>query len=273
MREQATAFKEECDALYALLDPLKESDWSRPTLFKGWTINDVISHVHGGNISADLSLNDREAYDRMKADRARLAEEQKLDNREATNVWLGNVQGRALLNIWYELCQKLARDFAAADPKKRVPWAGREMSARSSISARLMEHWAHGQEIYDLLGKDRVSTDRIRNIVVLGVNTFGWTFNNRKMPPPPVRAHVRLTAPAGEIWEFNSEPADVAGELIEGSAAEFCQVVAQTRNIADTQLKVSGESAKLWMSLAQCFAGVPRTPPAPGARYKQSAAQ
>ena len=38
------------------------------------------------------------------------------------------------------------------------------MSARSSISARLMETWAHGQAVYDRLGVVRVDTDRIRNI-------------------------------------------------------------------------------------------------------------
>jgi uncharacterized protein (TIGR03084 family) len=271
MKEQATAFLEETEALYALLKTLPESAWSRPTLFKGWTINDVMAHLHSGNVSADLSLHDREAYNKMKADRARQAEELGLDNRAITHVWLNHVQGKALLEMWHQLCQKLARDFEVADPKKRVPWAGRDMSARSSISARLMEHWAHGQEIYDLLGMDRVSTDRIRNIAVLCVNTFGWTFNNRKMTPPPVRPRVRLTAPSGEVWEWEPEPNEVTSELIEGSAEQFCQVCAQTRNIADTQLKVTGDAARQWMSLAQCFAGPPRQPPAQGARYKQAA--
>jgi hypothetical protein len=57
---------------------------------------------------------------------------------------------------------------------------------------------------------------------------------------------------------------------VEGSAVEFCQVVAQTRNIEDTALRVSGEVAREWMALAQCFAGAPETPPAPGTRFVQS---
>ena len=80
---------------------------------------------------------------------------------------------------------------------------------------------------------------------------------------------MRLVAPSGATWEWDADPKDNNPNLIEGSAAEFCQVVAQTRNIADTQLKVSGDIATQWMAVAQCFAGPPRTPPAPGVRFMQ----
>ena len=53
-------------------------------------------------------------------------------------------------------------------PKKRVQWFGPDMSVRSSITARLMETWAHSQAIYDLLGQTRTNTDRIKNIVIMG---------------------------------------------------------------------------------------------------------
>ncbi len=112
--------------------------------------------------------------------------------------------------------------FKIADPKKRVPWAGPAMSVRSSITARLMETWAHGQAIYDLLGEKRRDTDRIRNIVVLGINTFGWTFANRAMAVPPNRPYVRLLAPSAAVWEWGQPDQE---NLIEGSAVEFCQVV------------------------------------------------
>jgi uncharacterized protein (TIGR03084 family) len=126
-----------------------------------------------------------------------------------------------------------------------------------------METWAHGQEVYDVLGVIRRNADRIRNIVVLGNNTYGWTFKVRGEEPPSPRPHLRLTAPSGEIWTYN-DPSPV--ELIEGLAEEFCQVVTQTRNIADTGLKVVGPNAVSWMSKAQCFAGGAETPPPPGAR-------
>jgi len=57
--------------------------------------------------------------------------------------------------------------------------------------------------------------------------------------------------------------------FIEGSAIEFCQVVTQVRNIADTGLRVVGETAMSWMAIAQCFAGPPENPPPPGSRFRQ----
>jgi uncharacterized protein (TIGR03084 family) len=171
-----------------------------------------------------------------------------------------------LLNRWYNFAQEMADRFSVADPKQRVLWFGPDMSVRSSITARLMETWAHAQAIYDLLGKTRHNTDRIKNIVVIGINTFGWTFTNRGLPVPTDMPYVRLTAPSGEIWEWNQPNQE---NSIEGDAVEFCQVVTQVRNIADTKLRVNGTTANTWMSIAQCFAGPPENPPAPGTRFRQ----
>jgi uncharacterized protein (TIGR03084 family) len=140
------------------------------------------------------------------------------------------------------------------------------MSVLSSITARLMETWAHGQAIFDLLGQERIVTDRIKNVAVIGINTFGWTFTNRGVAVPADRPCVRLTAPSGATWDWNQPDQK---NVVEGSAIEFCQVVTQTRNIADTRLKVIGESAIAWMSMAQCFAGPPENPPPPGTRFRQ----
>ena len=141
------------------------------------------------------------------------------------------------------------------------------MSVRSSLTARLMETWAHGQEVFDVLGVVRRNGDRIRNIVVLGNNTYGWTFKVRREAVPEPRPHLKLTAPSGEVWLYN-DPSE--SEVIEGLAEEFCQVVTQVRNIADTALKVTGANARNWMSKAQCFAGDAETPPPAGTRRTAS---
>ena len=75
--------------------------------------------------------------------------------------------------------------------------------------------------------------------------------------------HVHLTAPSGDIWEWN-DPDD--SNCVRGDAVQFCHVVTQGRNIADTTLDVVGENAMKWMAVAQCFAGGPQEPPAPGER-------
>lgn len=268
LEEEARAFREESAALHALLAPLADADWQEPTQFNDWTLNDVMSHLHHGNLSALVSLNDRAAYDRLREERARLVA-QGLAPVQAQRRSIGGITGRALLDAWDAQCATLAAAFALADGKKRVPWAGRDMSARSSISARLMETWAHGQEVYDLLGVAREDTDRIRHIATLGVNTYGWSFTNRGMAVPDGRPQVVLRAPSGAVWEWPGK-APAERDCISGAASEFCQVVAQTRNVADTQLAVTGPTAALWMANAQCFAGPPRVPPAPGTRYRRT---
>jgi uncharacterized protein (TIGR03084 family) len=140
------------------------------------------------------------------------------------------------------------------------------MSVRSCVSARQMETWSHSQALFDMLGVERVETDRLRNIAIMGVNTFAFCFANRKLAVPTHRPHVQLTAPSGVAWEWNASDTD---DRISGSAVDFCRVVAQTRNIADTALQVSGVVAQQWMSFAQCFAGPPHDAPPPGTRFLQ----
>ena len=211
------------------------------------------------NWAADLALRDGDAFKHFFAGLAK--SEDGLTAFET--AWLDGLSGQALAVAWRNFYLEMSERFAASDPSMRVVWAGPDMSVRSSITARLMETWAHGQEIYDVLGLERKNTDRIRNIVILGVNTYGWTFHNRGEEPPVPAPHLILTAPSGETWTYN-EPSET--EVIEGDAEAFCQVVTQVRNIADTSLRVHGPNANNWMSKAQCFAGGPQSPPDPGTR-------
>ncbi len=264
MLTQAIDFREESEALYSLLEPLDEEDFNRPTLFKRWTPNDVIGHLHLWNWAADTSLTDEKRFLGFLGDVMASVKAGGLRDFEAN--WRGDLAGKALLDAWREFYVPMSKRFEAADPKTRVKWAGPDMSVRSSVTARLMETWAHGQALYDMLGVERQDTDRIKNIAVLAVNTFGWTFKNRGLDVPGNMPAVVLTSPSGDTWEWNAENVD---DRIEGSATEFCQVATQTRNIADTDLAVTGEIAGQWMSIAQCFAGPSEDPPAPGTRFRQ----
>jgi uncharacterized protein (TIGR03084 family) len=261
MLQEAMDFRDESEALYELLESLPDADFDRATLFKEWTINQVIGHLHLWNQAAELTLRDPAAFLEFGAKVMASVASGGLRNFE--DQWLAGRRGRALLVEWRAFFGPMAGRFAAADPRQRVKWAGPDMSVRSSITARLMETWAHGQAVYDLLGVHRRDEDRIRSIAQLGVNTFGWTFRNRGLVVPEQVPRLRLTAPSGDTWEWNVE---TSTDRIYGTATEFCQVVTQTRNVADTGLEVSGDVARQWMSIAQCFAGPPENPPAPGVR-------
>jgi len=261
MFQQPLDFKDESKALYALVEGQPDEALTQPTQFKGWSSNDVIGHLHMWNWAADLSLRDGDAFMAFFAEVASAMEGKGL--RDFERNWLDGLAGRDLLETWRAFYIEAADRFAAADPKLRVKWAGPDMSVRSSITARLMETWAHGQAVYDMMGVMREDKDRIKNIAILGMNTFSWTFINRKLGVPEPVPYVRLTAPSGAIWEWNDAGCD---NRVEGQATEFCQVVTQTRNIADTRLQISGDIARQWMAIAQCFAGPPQTPPMPGVR-------
>lgn len=265
MFQQVDDFKAECDALYELLQPLRDADFEQATLFKNWTFNDVLQHLHFWNIAADQSLIDPDAFNAMMTSLMKSLPDIRIRDYEADH--LDNRKGTALLSAWREFYVVLSDHYGEVDPKTRVKWAGPDMSVRSSITARQMETWAHGQAIFDKLGVERNNEDRIKNVAVLGVNTFGWTFKNRRMDIPQPPPLVRLTAPSGEVWEWDA-PGD--GTLVEGNAAEFCQVVTQVRNVGDTSLRVEGEIANTWMEMAQCFAGPAENPPAVGARRRDS---
>ena len=120
------------------------------------------------------------------------------------------------------------------------------------------------------MGVPRKHSDRLRHIATIGVRTYGWTFTNRNLPVPEPAPYVQLQAPSGASWEFNDSDSD---HRVEGSAVEFCQVVTQVRNIADTSLALKGKNAIAWMEIAQCFAGAPQDPPAPGSRENAPATE
>ena len=259
---QAQDFLDESETLNAVLSDLSDADFRQQTQFKAWTIEDVLVHLHFWNSAADLSAQDEPAF---KALMGRVLPAiatggfRDFENGEVSE------RGTDLRAAWIDRVRDMAPRWQQMDPKTRLPWAGPSMSARSSMTARQMETWAHGFEVFDVLGLNRVESDRLRNIVVLGVNTFGWSHQVNDLPIPDTLPALHLTAPSGDVWQFG----DDAG-MISGSAVDFAAVVTQTRALADTDLSVTGDIATTWMTHAQCFAGPPVKPPKAGARYRIS---
>ncbi len=262
LRQIVTDLTAEGDELYGLLKDMDTGYWTQASAFKNWTVWDVVAHLHFSDYMALTTLKSADAFRELMADMGAIG-----SMRDYTADWLTvgehPATGPELLERWRTMFLELADKLAAADPEARFAWAGPGMKARMFATARQMETWAHGWEIYDLMRIQRTHTDRIKNIAEIGVRTYGWTFANRQLEVPHVAPYVALTAPSGATWVWNDADAQ---HWVKGDAVEFCQVVTQTRNIADTQLEVHGDNAAAWMSIAQCFAGPPEEPPAPGTR-------
>ena len=144
--------------------------------------------------------------------------------------------------------------FASLDGGRRIPWFGPPMGPASFITARLMETWAHGQDIADGLGVRRTPTVRLRHVADIGVRTRGFSYllNGRAAPEEPVR--VELAGPDGDTWSWGPPAAD---DRVVASALDFCLLVTQRRHRDDVDVRATGAAADEWLSIAQAFAGPP----------------
>ena len=267
MLQESQDFRAEVDELQSFLAALAEPDWSRPTTFQRWTPWDVVAHLHFYDRVALAALAGEAVF---AAQRDALVRKlaQRIGNAEIARGEIGELTPGALLARWHATARELADQLGTCDAKRRLPWFGPDMGVRMFTTARLMETWAHGQEVYDLMRAPRTHSDRIRNIATIGVKTFAWAFANRGLDVPGPPPYVRLDAPSGAVWEWN-EPSTTS--RIAGSAVDFCRTVTQVRNVADTSLEVTGDVARRWMAIAQCFAGPPADPPKPGERAGERA--
>jgi uncharacterized protein (TIGR03084 family) len=253
----------EHEALDAVVALLPDDAWDSPTPAPGWRVRDQIGHLAYFDDTGRQAAVDPDAF---IADRDRgLAD---LDAFSAQTERLGReLTGFMLLSAWRAaraaMLDALA-DLAETDGSARLPWYGPPMSLRSFTTARLMETWAHGQDIVDGLGLPidaRPITDRLRHVAFLGCATRGWSYTVRGQTAPDAPVRVELSLPSGAMFTHGdaADPVDT----VRGTALDFCLVVTQRRNVADTGLSVVGPAAEEWMSIAQCFAGGPTMPPAP----------
>ncbi|MDO8363537.1 MAG: TIGR03084 family metal-binding protein [Actinomycetota bacterium] len=231
--------------LDAIVADLDEQQWSQATPAAGWSVRDQISHLWFFDQRAALAMSDPDGF---AADMQQLL----AAGGTAASVEPGRaISGAELLAAWRRDRSALVSLARSIDPAARVPWYGPAMGARSFITARLMETWAHGQDVADALSVRRAPTARLRHVAHLGVRARPFSYAVRGLTMPPVPVHVSLTAPDGSLWEWD-EPVD---DWVRGSALDFCLVATQRRHPADTGLQVHGPAATEWIGIAQAFAG------------------
>ncbi len=249
-------------ALADLCETLTPAQWQMRTDFYDWTPWDEIAHLAYFDETALQAVTDPAAFAKDMPSLVRLM----LRGDPISGVardHFGDLSGPALLALWRQRHEALVQALAPLDPKARLPWYGPDMSARSFATARLMETWAHGQDIWDMLGRTRALSPGLRHITHLGVTTYGWTFVNRKLPVPQPAPHVDLVAPDGSHWTWG-EPS--ATDCVTGPAMDFALLVTQRRHRDDTALRWAGAGAEQWTLIAQCFAGPPADGPVRGVR-------
>jgi uncharacterized protein (TIGR03084 family) len=217
---------------------------------EGWDVRDTISHLSGSDEEAHKAATTPQLFVAGLAEVAR----------DVDGFLTGQLLARRdlsrgeLLESWQSCFDALVRALGELEPGTKVPWYGPPMSPSSFATARLMEYWAHGQDVADAVDVRRTPTARLRHICHLGVRTRGFSYAVRGREAPAGEVAVRLTAPDGGTWSFG-DPA--AGDRVSGPAEDFCLLVTQRRHRDDLALVASGAAAEEWLDIAQCFAGPP----------------
>ena len=204
------------------------------TAARGWTIGDTLSHLAGTDQAAVMAIHDPEHF------LARARENPPPAPGELPAVWPAARE---------ELLAGVQRAHAT---RARLPWFSLPMGAMSFATARLMEYWAHGEDIADALGRSRPPTGRLRHVCHIGVQTLGFSFVQHGLSPPAEPVRVELDAPGGGVWAWGPPE---ARNRVSGPAAHFALIVTQRRLAADSALEARGDIAAQWPPIAQCFAG------------------
>jgi uncharacterized protein (TIGR03084 family) len=239
----------ETGLLEALVADLPEAGWRTPTPAPGWDVATQVAHLAWTDEAAYAAITDSARWDA-------LVREAVADPRSVDRAALEGGAGAPaeLLARWRTSRHQLAETLRELPKEQRIPWYGPPMSATSMATARFMETWAHGLDVHHALGAEPEITDRIRHVAHLGVRARDFAFALHRTPPPSEEFRIDLTAPSGDLWSWGPEE---AAQTVTGSAYDFCLLVTQRINRADTSLVARGRDANLWLGIAQAFAGPP----------------
>lgn len=245
--------RSESNELDLLVAELAAAQWAGPTPAERWTVAHQIAHLTWTDEVALLAVTDPDAFAAEAAEAQ--ADPGTFVDRAAEEIVATAPQ--ALLRRWRDGRDRLQQVLRAAPPGTRIPWYGPPMSVASMATARLMETWAHGQDIADALGAVREPAARLRHVARIGVRARDYAFFVRGIKPPGEEFRVELTAPGGEVIAYGPEN---AAQRVTGPLHDFCLLVTQRAHRDDLAVRAVGADADRWLDIAQAFAG----PPGPG---------
>ena len=245
------------EALDGLVANIADDQWLLATPSPGWNVTDQIGHLAFFDAAATTAITDPEAFRAGVNELYEGSVSKGVD--EYTLGAFRQLAPSERLAAWRRGRAALARAAETLRDDTRIAWYGPSMGAKSFLTARLLEVWAHGTDVAGALGMKLPATDRLRHIAQLGYITRKWSYTVRGEEPPAGEVRLELLRPSGHRWIWGPENADDTGI---GSAEEFCLVVTQRRHVDDTSLK-AGELGRHWLLRAQAFAGGPTTGPEP----------
>ena len=207
VQQVASDLASEHAALDAIVEGLDDAQWQLSTPSPGWTVADQIGHLAYFDRTAVVAI---EEPDRFADLRDELFAAALGDPARRTSSTLAGARAMTPGELLVHWRDGRAQLLAAAEELRddsRVVWYGPSMSARSFLTARLMETWAHGQDVVDAVGAHRPATDRLFHVAQLGVITRGWSYLNRGEEPPETEVRVELHSPDGTVRTWGTQDA------------------------------------------------------------------
>lgn len=239
-----------------LLSQLRADEWALPTPAPGWTIAHQVAHLAFFDEAVVLAVTNPDEFAEMRAAAAR----DPGFGEHVIRPFLDLSPAR-LLATWVKSSAESRQVLAHAPARVRIPWFGPSMSVASKVTARIMETWAHGQDVVDGCGLDRSPSARLRHVADLAVRARTYSYLVRGIDAVTTPVRVELVGPGGDLWMFGDE---TATDSVSGDAAEFCLVLTRRRHVDDTGLVATPGAARQWLEIGQAFAGDPGPGRRPG---------
>ncbi|MFE9252517.1 TIGR03084 family metal-binding protein [Streptomyces sp. NPDC007088] len=239
---------EESEELDSLVAGLQHDQWAAPTPAAGWSIAHQIAHLAWTDEVALLAATDPDAF-ATEVSKAVEAPASFVDESAGPGAVTPPPE---LLRRWREGRERLRAALRAAPAGTRIPWYGPAMSVPSMATARLMETWAHGQDVADALGVSRTPTARLRHVARIGVRARDYAYLVRGIEAPQEEFRIELVTPGGSLLAYGPEG---AAQRVGGPLLDFCLLVTQRAHRADLAVTAVGSEADRWLDIAQAFAG------------------
>ena len=231
-----------------LVGGLRADAWATPTPAEGWTIAHQIAHLAWTDEAARPGRTDPEAS-RPRCEQAAANPAGYVDEGAAETASLPPGQ---LLTYWRETRGEMAEALRAVPAGEKVPWFGPPMSPTSMATARLMETWAHGQDVADALGVTRQpSQPAAARRAPRGPHPRLRLPAERPHPTEPSRSTWNSRGPDGETWTWGPDDAE---QRVTASGARLLPAGDPTPASRRPRRTAPKEQAEEWLGIIQAFA-------------------
>ena len=250
-----SALAQQVAELDGLVGDLDEAGLALPSGCPGWSISDVLLHVAQTNEMTVASATGNFTEEAAAFGNRVGTVPPGSDVNDLAGLAVAaerGLTGKEVYERWRASSTAQAAALGACEAGTRVPWVAGDLAAITLATTRLAETWIHtGDVAAGLMQELAPAADRLRPIARLAWRTLPYAFTRagRAMSGPVA---LRLTAPDGTIWEFDTD--EPAATTVSGPALDFCLVAARRVAPSETALVATGPDGAAVLELVRTFA-------------------